>query len=282
LGCLNFNIGPPTTTTTTTPAPTLPPVTVPVGSCKCGQAKTISKIVGGVETEENEYPWQVGLTTASGRTPFCGGSLISNKEVLTAGHCITSGQDIYVVVGEHDVTKPDGEKKVKVCGINNHPQYSGVQYDYSVLTLCEEVAFTEDVAPVCLPTTSGRGSEYEGVNSVVSGWGTLSSGGSQPSVLMEADVVTMSNSECSGNYGYNSWDLTNQMICANNPGKDSCQGDSGGPLTTKDPTTGAYTLIGVVSWGYGCASSNYPGVYARVTDQISWINSKVTGATCSA
>ena len=46
-------------------------------------------------------------------------------------------------VGEHDLTKPDGEKRVKVCGINDHPQYSGVQYDYSVLTLCEEVTFTE-------------------------------------------------------------------------------------------------------------------------------------------
>jgi len=272
----NINNGGTTTTTTTAPATTATPST----SCKCGQAKRVSKIVGGVETEENEYPWQVGLTSG-GSTPFCGGSLISSKEVLTAGHCTQGGGTMYVLVGEHDLTKADGEKRIRVCGIKDHPSYKDVAYDYSILTLCEEVAFTEDVSPVCLPTTSGVGSQYEGRDSVVSGWGTLSSGGSQPSVLMEVDVKTMSNSACCSNYSYRCGDLTNQMMCANNPGKDSCQGDSGGPLVTKE-SNGAFTQIGVVSWGYGCAQSNYPGVYSRVTDQITWIRSNMVGKTCSA
>ena len=67
------------------------------------------------------------------------------------------------------------------------------------------------------------------------------------------------------------------MMCASNPGKDSCQGDSGGPLYDSDNNV----LVGVVSWGEGCAQAGYPGVYARVSDEWAWIQRTICGAHSS-
>jgi len=270
--------------------PLLPPQSsssgggTPINSadCRCGRANRIQKIVGGTTAEENEYPWQVGLLTSSlSSRPFCGGTLISSREVLTAAHCTEGGQANYVVVGEHDVQASDGERRVRVCQTLQHSSYNSnnVDYDFSILRLCEELQFQTDVLPACLPSTSST--NYDNRRAVVSGWGTLGSWGlSTPNELMEVTVNTMTNSQStSSSTAFSSSDITARMLCAAAPGKDSCQGDSGGPLVTLEGS--AYTLIGVVSWGQGCAQPNAPGVYSRVTSQLSWITSRISGATCS-
>ncbi|CAL4064927.1 unnamed protein product [Meganyctiphanes norvegica] len=151
--------------------------------------------------------------------------------------------------------------------------------DFSLLELSTPLnldSVDPEIRPVCLPSASNP-SQYENVPSVVSGWGTTSSGGSQPNALRDTTVKTMSNSQCNQNYG--SGTILNSMICAANPGRDSCQGDSGGPLVRN--VGGYFNLIGVVSWGYGCADSRYPGVYSRVTNAINWITTTSrSGTTC--
>ena len=101
----------------------------------------------------------------------------------------------------------------------------------------------------------------------------LSSGDDYPKLLQEARVPLLSRSTCTSRrvYGYK---LTNQMMCAGylNGGIDSCDGDSGGPLVCE--YNGVWQLVGVTSWGSGCAQPNAPGVYSRVNQFLDWINDK--------
>ncbi len=89
------------------------------------------------------------------------------------------------------------------------------------------------------------------------------------------DVNILSNSSAQTSYPNET--ITADQLAAAAPGKDSCQGDSGGPFTVLKGTT--RVLAGVVSWGYGCADSRYPGMYARVSSFESWITSKISGVT---
>jgi len=261
-------------TVTTTSAPsTEAPSNSTSSNCQCGIPNRSNRIVGGVETEVNEYPWQVGLVSRNGRTPYCGGTLISDRHVMTAAHCTagSSASRIYILLGEHK-TDDNIMNKVEVEAINDDPQYndSNMRNDFSILTLKEPVTFTREISPACLP--SDRSKNYAGQVATVSGWGTLQSQGNQPTVLMEVDVTVTTNEFCKSVYGSGISDIN---ICAMDAGKDSCQGDSGGPLVIQE--NGRFALIGVVSYGYGCAYPNVPGVYARVTERMDWIKSIAAG-----
>ena len=264
------------------PPPPSTPVSPPVvGSCTCGvNSATATKIVGGTNAGKAEFPWQVGLVSRSGTRPFCGGTLLSSDTVLTAAHCKTDVGRFRVSLGDHDITRADGEQYVTPSQWISHPNYDGrtTNYDFAIVKLSSPVSFSSSVRPACLPSTS---TNYDSVTATVTGWGTLSSGGVQPNVLQKVDVNTRSNGQCTdSSTAYRPGDITQAMICAAAPGKDSCQGDSGGPLVTREAGN-YYSLIGVVSWGFGCAQSNAPGVYARVTDQLAWINSQVGGTVCN-
>merc|ERR1712180_11041 len=279
-GFTNNPTTPTTTTTITTGGPTNVTTPPPTGDCQCGikGGSDSNRIVGGQETEVHEYPWQVGLVSRGGTTPWCGGSLISERHVLTAAHCTEdeSARRIQVLLGEHRID--DGEfTRVDVANINDDPDYDFPDGDFSILTLSNPVTFSSSVRPVCLPSDTTK--TYEGELATVTGWGTLSGGGSQPNVLMEVDVTVTTNELCDGVYG----DINSLHICAMDAGKDSCQGDSGGPLIVEE--NGRWTLVGVVSFGRGCALPGVPGVYARVTQRFDWIKDNSAGtftSTCQA
>jgi len=261
-------------------------------SCKCGQANrgnSNNKIVGGVDTEKNEYPWQVLLIDQNSRL-FCGGSIISKKEILTAAHC-TQGKvaaAIRVLVGDHNIHQNDGQKVFQVCNIKEHESYNSntVDYDFAILRLCNEIEFSEDISPACLPEVSGQDPGLnEGVDTIVSGWGLVSDTGNHPSILQEITMRTMNNAVCATTIaGLIRNPLTDRMLCGQANGKSVCRGDSGGPWVTKDGSN--YILTGVSSWAPKDRTTDahcvpgVPSVAARVSNQLAWIKNNMQSATC--
>jgi len=149
-----------------------------------------------------------------------------------------------------------------------HPSYSSSTFanDISLIILSEPLDLSVPSAqPIALPTQNQQ--TPAGTPLVVSGWGTTRSGGSISDELRRVTVPAVSDDDCNSSYGAGS--IYASMICAGVPegGVDSCQGDSGGPLFTENP----FTLVGIVSWGYGCAVAGYPGVYTEVSYFVNWI-----------
>jgi len=249
--------------------------------CQCGIPNRVHRIVGGTDTEVNEYPWQVWLGG-------CGGSLIDDRTVLTAAHCIKRTVR-HVTVGMHyRSTDIEGQEDVPVIRQIRHPRYAGYptyDYDFAILVLGRAVQWKKAVQPVCLPTDPTA--TYLDRMVTTTGWGSLDYDyGGYPDELQEVDVKVISNKKCNEMYKSG---ITKNMMCAieenGEGGKDACSGDSGGPLiadrqgVTVDGKQ-QYEQVGVVSWGRGCAEADYPGVYARVTDQLDWIKENMQGETC--
>ena len=263
------------------PSPSSPPPdTTRPSSCRCGVSSvTINRIVGGEPARKNEFPWQVSLVSKFGSRPRCGGSLLSSTTVLTAAHCELPVFLMRVVLGDHDVTASDGEIVVTPAQWINHPQYDRFtnNNDFAIIRLSSSVTFSSFITPVCLPSTTQN---YEQREAIVTGWGTLYSSGPQPDVLHKVGVSTITNTQCTTNTLYSPSDLTTSMLCARGDGKDSCQGDSGGPLIAPEGGGRYFSVIGVVSFGYGCALPNAPGVYSRVSAVVGWIQANTQGVTC--
>ncbi|XP_053682184.1 trypsin 3A1-like [Sabethes cyaneus] len=228
-------------------------------------AATLStgKIVGGFQIDIADVPYQVSLQ--SGGHHFCGGSIIGSRWVLTAAHCTVRDPESYTVrVGSTD--RADGGVVIKVQSLKPHPQYNEdtFDYDYALLELAESVGYTRRIQSVSLPK-AGEAVE-DGSMCTVSGWGDTKNYEESSQLLRAVNVPSVNQEKCVSAYA-STGAITERMICAGYAagGKDSCQGDSGGPLVVDGK------LVGVVSWGKGCAQPNLPGVYARVSAVRDWI-----------
>ncbi|XP_047364650.1 trypsin-1-like isoform X1 [Vespa velutina] len=265
----------PTTTTIS------PPIIEPeeCSSCTCGLTNTQKRIVGGVETKVNQYPWMALLKYK--KRFYCGGSIINSRYVLTAAHCVDRFDPslMSVVLLEHDrnSTIESQVQEYKVEQVIKHSGYSIVNYnnDIALLKLNNIVMFKGLMRPVCLPE---KGKTYSGSIGIVTGWGAVHESGPISNTLQEVMVPILSNAECRAT-NYPSRRITDNMICAGYAGgnKDSCQGDSGGPLHVLNDNI--HRIVGVVSWGEGCAKPMYPGVYTRVNRYLTWIKQNTEDAS---
>ncbi|XP_075467910.1 trypsin-like [Ascaphus truei] len=222
------------------------------------------KIVGGYTCAKNAVPFQVSLNSGY---HFCGGSLINNLWVVSAAHCYKSS--IQVRLGEHNIFVNEGtEQFINSAKVIRHASYNSrtLDNDIMLVKLASAATLNSYVNAVALPT----GCASAGTSCLISGWGnTLSSGSNYPDLLMCVNAPILTTTQCNNAYP---GEITNNMICVGyvEGGKDSCQGDSGGPVVCNGE------LQGVVSWGYGCAQRNYPGVYTKVCNYVSWIQSTMS------
>ena len=189
------------------------------------------RIVGGGEANPHSIPWQVGLVLFGDTTPFCGGTLIGPRHVISAAHCTYAFPQFNVIVGEHDITDgQDGTVHAVESFIEHHNfTYSPVPtFDFVMITLVEPVVLGDKAIPACLPSENMNEQFLTGKMLTVSGWGHLEEGGNQPLVLHTVDVPHVSLAVCNSSYGGS---INEAMVCAGNithGGVDSCQGDSGG------------------------------------------------------
>ncbi|XP_073812424.1 trypsin alpha-like [Musca autumnalis] len=220
------------------------------------------RIVGGSFTTITSFPWQISLQRSGSHS--CGGSIYSHNTIVTAAHCLQNVSPSILKVRAGSSYWSSGGVLLSVESFLNHEGYNPetMVNDIAIIRLSSSLSMSSTIKPIELATTAPA----NGADATVSGWGTTQYGSnSLPSQLKYIDLKIVGRTQCSSaSYGYGA-EIRATMICAAATGKDACQGDSGGPLVSGG------LLVGVVSWGYGCAYANYPGVYADVAALHSWV-----------
>ncbi|XP_075039161.1 transmembrane protease serine 6 isoform X1 [Mixophyes fleayi] len=244
-------------------------------NCGCGVQALESRLAGGTQAQEGEWPWQASLQVRGSH--ICGGTLVADRWILTAAHCFTpeslSTPEVWtVILGKVQLSRSSQkEMAFKVTQLILHPYHDEDSHDYDValVQVDHPVPLTsQHVQPICLPASTHH--FPTGSMCWVTGWGAVREDGPTSDILQKIDVKLIADETCSELYHYQ---ISPRMFCAGYPdgSKDACQGDSGSPLVCKEPG-GHWFQAGLVSWGAGCAIPKYYGVYSRITRLVGWIH----------
>jgi len=273
------------------------------GQRTTGRPLDISRrIVGGETSQAGEWPWQVSFLVryynSNGTLTyqaFCGGSLISNRWILTAGHCAevfnSSSMIGYIRVrlGEHNLQEEEHhqyEYRIDKVIIHEQMQYvmfagmkRSLRNDVALVRLSTPAVFGDYVNVICLPSENEE--VPPGTPSLVSGWGRYNvSHGEGATILKHLRVSVLDSETCSKGYGFmfESEYIYEDMICTKADTFDStaCNGDSGGPLIMYNAEERRWIQIGIVSFGpRNCVREGVNAVYARVTHFMPWIEQTI-------
>jgi secreted trypsin-like serine protease len=270
------------------------------------------RVVGGSTASVSTYPWQAAVVFAPAKRSgnahqrqFCGGSLLTSRIVITAGHCVADGDpdcsaltcpfndpggdntvkldanDLDVVLGRSTLSDTSQGAEFSVQAVKLRDNFDGdyqgagvPRFDVAYLVLTSAAT---GLTPIKIAGTDEGALWDPGSPEDVSGWGSATEGGPTVDTLRAAAVNVLPDSTCTSDYGSDFDSST--MVCAGSEsgGVDSCSGDSGGPLEAP-LQGGGYRLVGLTGWGEGCAEAGFPGVYTRVAGPTmrSLISSDVT------
>lgn len=258
---------------------------------KCGRSNGV-RIFGGDLANLYELPWMVLISAKiKGKNKFhCGGSIINEKYVLTAAHCLQGHKIVGVRIGEYNInTKEDcsGDGSFRVC--ENHIQdtrvdeiiihedftYDPPANDIALIRVKKQMDLShKNTEPICLPVFNELiKMDLAGKRATVSGWGVTEFKRLSP-LLRKVEIPIKTSYECIQSYPSYNFDETDmKVMCAGEEGKDSCSGDSGGPLVIEDVYNGTFRNIqfGLVSLGPKACGSGEPGLYTDVRKYVKWI-----------
>lgn len=222
-----------------------------------------SRIVGGTAASPNQFPHQVALLRSGSLS--CGGSLVTAKWVLSAAHCVYSGNQVVqpsaLTVLAGTVNLDQGGTRRSVQRIIPHERYGNFRNDVALLELQQAYQLSNSIAPIALRRSAVPG----GSSVIISGWGRLSNNGPIPRTLQYNRVTAMSALDCQLNTGFRSG-----LLCLRSPANNgACNGDSGGPAVFNNE------LAGVANFVINGCGTTAPDGYAKVSDFVQWIEARI-------
>uniref|UniRef100_A0AB38ZE67 Venom S1 protease 8 n=1 Tax=Ectomocoris sp. TaxID=3104572 RepID=A0AB38ZE67_9HEMI len=259
-------------------------------NCTCGLSnKSPKRIIGGKEAGVNEWPMMAAIIITKHKNwpnnvYWCGGTVITHRHILTAGHCLHDDdgkafepKHIGVILAAHNLNKLDyndpnvlrsPEKLIK------HPEYEfPVSHDMGLIIM-PYITFSRTIGPACLPTE-----RFNFVNKrmKVTGWGFTKPSGPVSDVLKKTDLIGITQEKCAKVYKNVIGAVfdTNYQMCTFQPGTSDCSGDSGGPIMWVDKDINRYVLVAAPSYG-GSGCKYHPGVNSDVTYFIPWIQQTIS------
>jgi len=240
-------------------------------------------ILNGENAAIADFPWQLSQQRLGGAwSHSCGASLLGPNKALSAAHCVDGAavNILRVIAGLQDRSNEAGTQISNLVSYIKHPQYNvGAETfnnDIATLQLTTAIQMGANVAPANLPLANAP--DYAGDNVILTGWGRTSASNVLPNVLQKATLPVIDQAECNRLLSPVNGALTGPgQICVKDPASQSgsCNGDSGGPMN-HGTVPGAYTVVGVTSWGIqgaGACLPTYPSIYSRTSFYRDFIDS---------